>query len=224
MLPLPEIKMNYHARAKRLSLRVDSKNVRLTVPLGCTQRQIQEFLQQSEAWLIQTWQAQQEKITVIDQTLPKTLKLFNLAQKIQIHYQIQKKAYQYNASSNLLTISNREPSKYLKQFVFDYAKAHLPTYLTVVSNQCHLPFQQSLVKAVKTRWGSCSSRHSIMLNAALVLHKKAIVRYVCVHELAHTIHFNHSADFWSLVEKLDSSYPQHRQQLKTTALPWWWQS
>lgn len=49
--PLPEVKVVRHARARNLRLRVEPTGIRLTVPLFCTKRQIQQFLNQSEPWL-----------------------------------------------------------------------------------------------------------------------------------------------------------------------------
>ena len=51
MTDLPEIKIVQHVRAKRLRLRVEPDAVRLTVPVFCTQKQIQAFLAQSQKWL-----------------------------------------------------------------------------------------------------------------------------------------------------------------------------
>lgn len=75
---LPEIKIVRHARAKCLRLRVQPTQIRLTAPVLCSKRQIQNFIEQSEVWLLKTWQQQQQKIATQDQSLPTELKLFNL--------------------------------------------------------------------------------------------------------------------------------------------------
>lgn len=52
-----------------------------------------------------------------------------------------------------------------------------------------------------TRWGSCSSDDaSIRLSHRLKGMPEWVVDYVLLHELAHLIEPNHSADFWALVD------------------------
>ncbi|WP_166168349.1 SprT family zinc-dependent metalloprotease [Acinetobacter sp. SA01] len=217
---LPEIKIVRHARAKRLRLRVDSAQIRLTVPLLCSKRKIQNFLDQAEEWLLKTWQQQAQNIQ--QQILPNELKLFNLGQPLQIAYQSQKNSFIYDELRNQLLISDRQPEQYLKNFVIAYAKHHLPLYLEQLSQQCQLDFGQCAIRQPKTRWGSCSAKHDIMLNSGLVLFPEKITRYVCVHELAHTKHFDHSPHFWAEVQKHDANYQQHRKVLKSSPMPWWW--
>ena len=221
---LPKIQMTHHARATRLRLRVEPTQIRLTVPKFCTKHQIQEFLKQSEQWMIETWQKQQEKIIQIDQTLPNELQLFNLGQSVEITYQSQKHCFIFDDENLQLFISDRQPEQYLKAFTIAYAKHHLPIFLKQVSNEIGLKFAECVVRQPKTRWGSCTSKHDIMLNSALVLFPETISRYVAVHELAHTRHFDHSPYFWAEVEKHDCNYENHQRILKTTTMPYWWNS
>ncbi|MDN5678915.1 MAG: M48 family metallopeptidase, partial [Acinetobacter sp.] len=190
---LPEIQITHHARATRLRLRVEPTQIRLTVPKFCSKRQIQDFLNQSEQWMVETWQKQQASLLQIDQTLPTELRLFNRQNALTVSYQTQKNAYILDEHNHQLWISDRQPESYLKSFVIAYAKQHLPIYLQQISHETGLKFAQCSIRQPKTRWGSCSAKHDIMLNSALVLFPEAITRYVCVHELAHTQHFDHSA-------------------------------
>lgn len=221
---LPEIKIVRHARAKNLRLRVGSTQIRLTAPVLCSKRQIQNFIDQSEQWLIQTWQKQQEKIVQIDKTLPNELQLFNLDQSVVITYQSQKHCFIFDDENLKLLISDRQPEQYLKAFVINYAKEHLPIYLDQTSQECNLNFGKCAIRQPKTRWGSCTSKHDIMLNSGLVLFPENITRYVCVHELAHTKHFDHSPHFWAEVHKHDANFQQHRKILKSSPMPYWWYS
>lgn len=219
---LPEIQITRKLRATRLRLRVEPTQIKLTVPQFCTQRQVQEFLKQSEQWMIETWQKQQEKVGLQDRTLPTEIKLFNLDQPLSIVYQTQKNSFILDQQNHQLFISDRQPESYLKAFTIAYAKTHLPQYLEKLSIETGLKFNQCAIRQPKTRWGNCSAQHNIMLNSGLVLFPQEITRYVAVHELAHTKHFDHSAKFWAEVEKHDLNYKNHRKILKTTPMPYWW--
>ena len=106
----------------------------------------------------------------------------------------------------------------LSAFLLSYAKQHLPLYLAKISQELGLSYHSCKIRQAKTRWGSCSATQNIMLSSALVVCQPELVRYVCIHELAHTVHMNHSRDFWQLVARLDPHYQQHRQALKQQVL------
>ena len=221
---LPEIQITHHARATRLRLRVEPTQIRLTVPKFCSKRQIQDFLNQSEQWMAENSQKQLASLLKIDQSLHTEFRLFNRQNALMVIYKTKKNAYILDEYNHQLWISDRQPESYLKSFVIAYAKQHLTIDLQQISHETGLKFTQCSIRQPKTRWGSCSAKHDIMLNSALVLFPEAITRYVCVHELAHTQHFDHSARFWAEVAKYDAAFQQHRKTLKTTALPYWWAS
>jgi predicted metal-dependent hydrolase len=57
-----------------------------------------------------------------------------------------------------------------------------------------------------SNWGSCSSHGNINISVRLMFAPEEVVDYVLIHELAHLVHADHSARFWSLVEKVDPDY------------------
>ena len=118
---LPEIQITHHARATRLRLRVEPTQIRLTVPKFCSKRQIQDFLNQSEQWMVETWQKQQASLVQIDRTLPTELRLFNRQNALTVSYKTQKNAYILDEDNHQLWISDRQPESYLKSFVIAYA-------------------------------------------------------------------------------------------------------
>lgn len=221
---LPEIQIVRHARAKHLRLRVHADSIRLTAPSYCSHRQIENFIKQSETWLLETWQKQLRLLQSQSHSLPNDIQLFDLDHRLEIEYATQKKSLIYQPERAVISINQQQPEAALKAFVKYYAKHQLPTYLSKLSQQHALPFAKCNIRQPKTRWGSCSSKHDIMLNAALVLYPLAVVRYVCIHELVHTRYFDHSAAFWAEVAKYDPEFKQHRQMLKTSPLPYWWHS
>ncbi len=71
------------------------------------------------------------------------------------------------------------------------------------------------IRTMKTRWGVCNKKnHTITLNSLLIRYDIICLDYVIIHELAHFIHFDHSKEFWKLVEKYCKNYKEIRKILK----------
>lgn len=223
MTDLPEIKIVKHVRAKRLRLRVEPDAVRLTVPVFCTQKQIQAFLAQSQTWLEKTWQQQMQQRNAAISSSSEALTFFNdSTYRIVEHEAI--KLYRFDHGNQQLLINAAHRAYALKEATFNYAKQVLPDYLMQISRETTLSFNGCTIRRPKTRWGSCTAQKDIMLHAGLVLMDIAVVRYVCIHELAHTRHFNHGPEFWTEVQRHDQAFQKHQQRLNQMQLPHWWYS
>ncbi|GJM06419.1 MAG: zinc protease [marine bacterium B5-7] len=113
--------------------------------------------------------------------------------------------------------------KYFMQWLRKKAKNYLLPLLDELSQTTQLPYATASVRAQTSRWGSCSENKTVSLNCKLLFLPDSVVRHVLLHELCHTVHLNHSRDFWQLLQSLDSRSHQHRLQLKTAQqlVPQW---
>jgi predicted metal-dependent hydrolase len=94
---------------------------------------------------------------------------------------------------------------------------HLVPLLHEISRETGRSFVRATVRRQRTRWGSCSRRKSVSLNAKLLFLAPALVRYVMIHELCHTQEMNHAPRFWRLVQ---TECPDFRALNKTLRQAW----
>ena len=93
----------------------------------------------------------------------------------------------------------RTATPVLHAWLLDAGRARLVPWLAEVAALEGFAFARAQVRRQRTRWGSCSRSGTISLNVCLLFQAPAVVRYLFVHELAHTRHMNHSARFWATV-------------------------
>jgi len=94
------------------------------------------------------------------------------------------------------------------------AKTLLPQRIEQLSQKHGIDFKSTTIKKLKSRWGACDNLNNIHLNCYLVQLDWSLIDYVICHELAHTIHHNHSAEFWDKVEEMVPDYKQIKKELK----------
>ena len=75
------------------------------------------------------------------------------------------------------------------------------------------PASSSLTSA-KTFWGVCRKTTGIRLNWRLVGAPEYVADYVCIHELCHLAHADHSRAFWALTRRFAPYADKAKQWLK----------
>jgi len=84
------------------------------------------------------------------------------------------------------------------------AKQLLPARLEILAQQFPLPvapLPSYRIKLQRSRWGSCSSKRNINLNAWLIRLPPECIDLVITHELCHLFELNHGAKFYKLLER-----------------------
>ena len=82
------------------------------------------------------------------------------------------------------------------------AKATLPHRVAELATRHNLKYGKVSIRASRSKWGSCSAVGNISLSLYLMILPEHLRDYVILHELAHTVHHNHSPRFHAVVNSL----------------------
>lgn len=74
------------------------------------------------------------------------------------------------------------------------------------------------VRAMTSRWGSCSGTGAITLNLHLIKAPQVCVEYVIAHELCHLRHRSHDKRFYGLLAKVIPDWKERRKRLRSSAI------
>lgn len=94
------------------------------------------------------------------------------------------------------------------------AKQIFPERAAYFAARMGVTYGRITIREQKTRWGSCSSVGNLNFNWKLVLMPMEVLDYVVVHELAHRKEMNHSARFWSIVQRELPDYSERKKLLR----------
>ncbi|MFT6808267.1 MAG: putative metal-dependent hydrolase [Saprospiraceae bacterium] len=70
------------------------------------------------------------------------------------------------------------------------------------------------IKNNSSNWGSCSVKGNLNVSTKTLFAPAFVQDYIFVHELAHRIEMNHSANYWKIVEKVMPDYKQAEKWIK----------
>ncbi|WP_187955518.1 M48 family metallopeptidase [Helicobacter pylori] len=178
-------------KIKTLSLNITpSLEVILKMPNSCSQARVHAFLKEQEAWLKKTLSAMQEKYSLLRANLEK------YKNKILIFDEVK------NANDYTLTELKRILKTYLEQ------------KLPLIAQKMQTSYTHFSIRNNAKVLGSCSYHNRLSFALLLVCAKKEAIDYVIIHELAHTIHKNHSKNFWRCVQIFCPNYRTLREHLK----------
>lgn len=219
----PEYTVKKHPRARHVKLKTSMKNgLEIIVPLRFSNKYLPEILETNKAWIQKKLNEILEKQSkVSNESLPEQIQFDALGEIWQVRYiQGHSKKMQLLARSQkeivlLGDINNKElAKKLLLAWTKEQAKQHLPVLLEKVSKQIQLPYKKVVIRAQKSRWGSCTSEKVINLNFKLLFLPSHLAIHILIHELCHTVHLNHSTKFWRLVASFDPDWKQHDRAIR----------
>ena len=209
MLPNQIIRSN----RKTLSISInESAELIVRAPNRISDKKIQDFINKKENWITRNQAVVKARI---EETGKDKNMLLYLGTLFPLKTDNDAKKISFNGKEFLADLQNKEKTKKsLKTWYKNKFKEVAVPRLFYFAKKHNLQVNQVRIKEQRTLWGSCSSRNNINLNFLLIMAPLKVIDYVIIHELVHTIHKNHSVNFWNAVKEIMPNYKEAKHWLK----------
>ena len=216
-------------RARYLRLKINEKaELSVTIPYGVSQQDVMEFLDQQKSWIRRTLleiRRRQRKKEFTDRFFTDTLHLGFFNADFALRYEWQDVCWcaaKLDLEQHCITFTGNVLDSTLQHETFGdllirTAGQHFPSMLDTLSAKTGIDYKKCSIRLQHGRWGSCTSRGHISLNAQLLLFPVELAEYVMIHELCHLRHMDHSPLFWDEVARYVPDWERRRKILQESA-------
>ena len=201
-------------RASRRSISIQISKINWLVvraPFSIPEDIVHEFVERKSDWIRKYLHINTQKQIVRDS------ELYYLGKKYSFEYNFLQKE-PIIQSEWFFTFSHQiKESKSEKETLAIWYRKQATDYMTErvihISWKYDFRYNDIHITSALTRWGSCSSKNNLNFPWRLIMAPIEVIDYVIIHELAHTIHKNHSSNFWGLVASIMPEWKLHRTHL-----------
>ena len=177
------------------------------MPIGVTAKTVRDFVQRFTPWIdrkVAAMRCNAQSAAMV----PQVVEFAFTNERFEVERQrVQRRAVALESGRLMVRAPDDDAARGLLQVWLKRAAGErLGPPLMRLAGDLNYPVERVAIRCQRTRWGSCSTRGTVSLNCSLVFLRPEVVRYLFLHELAHTKHMNHSASFWRLVERLEPDY------------------
>lgn len=207
-------------RARRLALRVHlDGRVEVVVPRGVSASAVSSFVQRHREWVRRKLDERPLR-AVVEPFPPEVIDFEALGQRFRVHLAGGRARPRVRRQGvGVIALGGDwggDPSvvrRALLEWLVKHVHEEFEGRLRALSAELGLRYSTLKVRRQRTRWGSCSARGVISLNVCAAFQSPEALRYLMIHELAHTRHMNHSAAFWQTVSACCPDYRRLDRQL-----------
>lgn len=202
----PAFTLRRSSRARRLSVRVHrDARIEVVAPQRLAERSIADFLTRHRDWIRGRLKVALSQRAPPQPFPPELVVLPAFGEAWRLHLGGGRGVLRVRTrESGLLELSGATDCRAsvhraLLGWLMRHSRERLAAELAQAAQQHGFRYVAMSLRRQRTRWGSCSTRGTISLNVCLAFQPAEVLRYLLIHELAHTRHMNHSAAFWSCV-------------------------
>ena len=231
----PDHTVRRSAKAKNIRLKVTPQDGLVVVlPSQFDERKLPAILKRKQGWIAEALAIAERTRRFLEPRpithLPDCLDLQALHENWHVSYQTlpDARGVMLRANGKHLEFGGSKFSRAkvvarLKAWLRRRVREELAGLAADIAQKKRFELRKVLVKNQRTRWASCSAKRNLSLNIKLLFIPAELVRYVIIHELCHSVHLNHSPEFWRLVQTHEPRFRALDQQLRDAwkCVPQW---
>lgn len=210
------------SRRRTIGITVQHAQVRVSAPVGVCAGTIERFVASKQRWIERHLQAQQTSLVQLPvRRWQHGEQLFWLGQNYTLEVREGHRNTIAVIDKTLVIRLSRRVAKrqertrqlivsWYQQQAMAWLNLHMPTLIA----RYQLQPKGWRVTHYRAKWGACNQRGLLSFSWRLFASPSWVVEYVVLHELCHLRHFNHSAQFWQLVEQHQPDYRRAESWLK----------
>ncbi|MCI5497551.1 MAG: M48 family metallopeptidase [Firmicutes bacterium] len=207
----PDLIVRTHRRSLCLTITKDG-NLVVHAPTRMNMNDILKYISEKEKWIVSKQQEIERKLSI-----NKVILDYNQILFLGTKYNIQRVngLKKIELSQNALMVPDSDNVLFkIKKWYIAQATKILKERLEYFANIMQIDYASVSICNSKTRWGSCDNYHNIKLNFRLVMLPHRAIDFVLIHELAHILEFNHSKDFYKIIQTIMPTYKVQQKVLK----------
>jgi predicted metal-dependent hydrolase len=223
-----EISYRYYCSRRRRTLGISVRpdlSVLVRAPYGTSRDKVRAFLLEHAGWIVRT----QQRLGRQGHSEPLNYRSGETHHYAGRHYRLEVNQGQRDSvtclSDRLVVTVRQEPSEEKTKKLLDaWYRARADILFHERLTVCHrwaasegIPLPTLMIRKMRTRWGSYSSKGRVTLNLLLALVPIECLDYVILHELCHYKVGRHGPRFWGLLKRLMPDCEERKRTLNTYA-------
>ena len=209
----PDIILRTHRRSLCLTITKDGSLV-VRAPVRMNMNDILRYIQEKENW-INTKQEEIQKRLCINKDVLTYEKFLFLGKKYMLKKITGIKKIELSEDALLVpNLENYDLFPKIKKWYIKQADKILKERLEYFADIMQIDYSSVSLCNSKTRWGSCDNYRNIKLNFRLIMLPHKAIDFVLIHELTHIIEFNHSKEFYKIIQTIMPTYKLQQKVLK----------
>jgi predicted metal-dependent hydrolase len=210
------------ARAVHIKVSV-KKGLEVVVPFRYNVDRAERFLISKQDWIIKHF----DKMRELKSSQPafadgSQITLFGQPIKVRILKHLKARNYVSETADEIhvyCTGTVLSAKKAIKTHFRKTAREYLEHKTHELSRIMDVHYGKIAIREQASRWGSCSGKNNLNFNWKLIFFEPEIINYVIMHELAHTVHHNHSEKFYAFLAEFCPNYKLLRKKLRKSVTP-----